>query len=127
MQNAKNDAKCYTYQWGIRYEKPYFYRLKNFFPNGTPIALYSGMENGRKKIEKNLLTIQDSMLNFRYRKQTFTLEIEKMELEIVTVYVSDCCGAYLDDAHVQHGICHDCGEHCEIITEEYPATPVCGG
>jgi hypothetical protein len=55
------------------------------------------------------------------------LEIEKMELEIVTVYVSDCCGAYLDDAQIQYGICHDCGEHCEIVTEEYPATPVCGG
>jgi len=127
MQNAKNDAKCYCYHWGIRYENPYFSRLKKNFPNGMPIALYSGMENGRKKIEKILLTIQDSMVYFRYRKQTFTLENRKMDLEIVTVYVSDCCGAYLDDAHVQHGICHECGEHCEIVTEEYPATPVCGG
>ena len=50
-----------------------------------------------------------------------------MDLEIVTVYVSDCCGAYLDDAHVQHGICHECGEHCEVLTQEYPATTVCEG
>lgn len=104
MQNAKNGAKYYTYQWGIRYKKPYFYRLKNFFSNGTPIALYIGMKN-----------------------ETFTLENRKMNLEIVTVYVSECCGAYLDDAQVQYGICHDCGEHCEIVTEEYPASPVCGG
>jgi len=83
------------------------------------------MENGRKKFEKILLTIQDSMLNFRYRKQTFTLEIEKMEMQIL--YISDCCGSYLDDAQIEYGICNDCGEHCEIITEEYPATPVCGG
>ena len=54
-------------------------------------------------------------------------ENRKMNLEIVTVYVSDCCGAYLDDAQIEHGICHDCGEHCEVLTEEYPATPVCGG
>jgi len=90
-----------------------------------PIALYSGMENGRKKSKKILLTIQDSMVYFRYRKQTFTLEIEKMEMQIL--YISDCCGSYLDDCHIEYGICNDCGEHCEIITEEYPATPVCGG
>ena len=125
MQNAKNDAKCYCYQWGIGYEKPYFSRLKKNFPNGMPIALYSGMENGRKKSKKILLTIQDSMVYFRYRKQTFTLEIEKMEMQIL--YISDCCGSYLDDCHIEYGICNDCGEHCEIITEEYPATPICGG
>jgi len=102
LQNAKNDAKCYTYQWGIGYKKPYFYRLKNFFPNGTPIALYTGMEN-----------------------ETFTLENRKMEMQIL--YISDCCGAYLDDAQIEYGICNDCGEHCEVLTEEYPATPVCGG
>jgi len=90
-----------------------------------PIALYSGMENGRKKSKKILLTIQDSMVYFRYRKQTFTLEIEKMEMQIL--YISDCCGSYLDDCHIEYGICNDCGEHCEIVTEEYPATPVCGG
>ena len=104
MQNAKNDAKCYCYHWGIGYENPYFSRLKKNFLNGMPIALYTGMEN-----------------------ETLNSGEQKMNLEIVTVYVSDCCGAYLDDAHVQHGICHECGEHCEIVTEEYPATPVCGG
>jgi len=125
MQNAKNDAKCYCYQWGIGYGNPYFSRFKKNFANGMPIALYSGMENGRKKSKKILLTIQDSMVYFRYRKQTFTLEIEKMEMQIL--YISDCCGSYLDDCHIEYGICNDCGEHCEIITEEYPATPVCGG
>jgi len=48
-------------------------------------------------------------------------------MEIQILYISDCCGAYLDDAQIEHGICNDCGEHCEIITEEYPDTPVCGG
>ena len=71
-----------------------------------PIALYTGMENNNNNNNH---------------------EGRKMDLEIVTVYVSDCCGAYLDDAHVQHGICHECGEHCEIITEKYPAITVCEG
>ena len=70
-----------------------------------PIALYTGMENNNNNNQ----------------------EVRKMNLEIVTVYVSDCCGAYLDDAHVEHGICHECGEHCEIITEKYPAITVCEG
>ena len=48
-----------------------------------------------------------------------------MEMQIL--YISDCCGSYLDDAQIEYGICNDCGEHCEIITEEYPVSPVCGG
>jgi hypothetical protein len=59
------------------------------------------------------------------KNETFTLENRKMEMQIL--YISDCCGAYLDDAQIEYGICNDCGEHCEIITEEYPASPVCGG
>ena len=51
--------------------------------------------------------------------------IRKMEIE--TVYASDCCGAYLSDAHVEHGICPECAEHCEVCKEEILATPVCGG
>jgi hypothetical protein len=48
-----------------------------------------------------------------------------MTLEII--YTSDCCGAYLSDAHVEHGICPECAEHCEVIKEEILATPICGG
>ena len=48
-----------------------------------------------------------------------------MEMQIL--YISDCCGAYLDDAEIEYGICNDCFEHCEVLIEEYPATPVCGG
>jgi len=48
-------------------------------------------------------------------------------MNVEVVYVSDCCGAYLDDGCVQHGICSDCAEHCEVITEEVVVTPVCGG
>jgi len=59
------------------------------------------------------------------KNETFTLENRKMEIQIL--YISDCCGSYLDDCHVEYGICNDCGEHCEVLTEEYPATPVCGG
>ena len=87
---------------GDTLRKALFSRQKNFFSNGTPIALYYGMKN-----------------------ETFTLEIEKMEMQIL--YISDCCGSYLDDCHIEYGICNDCGEHCEVLTEEYPATPVCGG
>jgi len=48
-------------------------------------------------------------------------------MEMQVLYISDCCGSYLDDCHIEYGICNDCGEHCEVLTEEYPATPVCGG
>ena len=48
-------------------------------------------------------------------------------MNVEVVYVSDCCGAYLDDACVQHGICCDCAEHCEVIKEELVVSPVCGG
>jgi len=102
MQNAKNAAQCYTHQWGIRYKKHLFYRLKKYLTNGTVLASIYSMKN-----------------------KTFTLENRKMEMQIL--YISDCCGAYLDDAQIEYGICNDCGEHCEVLTEEYPATPVCGG
>jgi hypothetical protein len=82
--------------------KPLFYRLKKIFPNGTTYALYYDMKN-----------------------ETFTLENEKMTFEII--YTSDCCGAYLSDAHVEHGICPECAEHCEVNKEEILVTPVCGG
>ena len=48
-----------------------------------------------------------------------------MEIEII--YTSGCCNAYLSDAHVEHGICPECAEHCEVCKEEILATPVCGG
>jgi len=51
------------------------------------------------------------------KNETFTLEIEKMEMQIL--YISDCCGSYLDDAQIEYGICNDCGEHCEVIQEEH--------
>jgi hypothetical protein len=102
MQNAKNVAQCSTVTMGGVYENPLFYRLKKNFLNGTVLASIYGMKN-----------------------ETFTLENRKMEMQIL--YISDCCGAYLDDAQIEYGICNDCGEHCEIITEEYPVSPVCGG
>lgn len=40
-------------------------------------------------------------------EQTFTIE---------TVYTTDCCGEYCSD---DSQICTRCGEHCEIISEEY--------
>jgi len=48
-----------------------------------------------------------------------------MEIEII--YTSDCCTAYLSDAHVEHGLCPECGDHCEVNKEEILVTPVCGG
>ena len=46
-------------------------------------------------------------------------KIQSDELfNLVTYYISDCCGEYVsDDAQ----LCPACGEHIgEIITEEYP-------
>lgn len=38
---------------------------------------------------------------------------------IEVLYISDCCGAYLADAHVEYEICPDCHDHCMVIREEY--------
>ena len=45
-------AKCFTYQWGMRYENPYFLGKKKFFPNGTACALYTSMKNEVTKNER---------------------------------------------------------------------------
>jgi len=97
---------------GDALRKALFYRQKKFFSFGTAYALYYGMKN-----------------------ETFTLENRKMGIEIIytwlpsdaIIYTSDCCGAYLADAHVEHGLCPECGEHCEVNKEEILVTPVCGG
>jgi len=60
-------------------------------------------------------------------KEKETQKKRKRKMEMQILYISDCCGSYLDDAQIEYGICNDCGEHCEVLTEEYPATPVCGG
>ena len=45
-------------------------------------------------------------------EETFTIE---------TVYTSDCCGEYCcEDTQ----ICLACGEHCEVIVEEYAVETV---
>jgi len=36
-----------------------------------------------------------------------------------TLYLSDCCGEYLADEHVEYEVCPRCKEHCEIVTEKY--------
>jgi hypothetical protein len=30
--------------------------------------------------------------------------------------VSDCCGVEMDGILMDHGICPDCGEHCEAVS-----------
>ena len=47
--------------------------------------------------------------------QTMIADLEN-RFQIVTLYVSDCCGEYCNDSS---DCCPRCGEHCEIITEEY--------
>ena len=42
---------------------------------------------------------------------------------IETLYLSDCCGSYLSDIHVEYGICPDCCDHCEVVKEEYIVAP----
>lgn len=44
---------------------------------------------------------------------------EKRKKMVEILYVSDCCGAYLADAHVEYEICPDCHDHCVVIREEY--------
>lgn len=34
--------------------------------------------------------------------------------------LSDCCGASLTPASAEHGICPQCGEHCEAVVESFP-------
>lgn len=31
--------------------------------------------------------------------------------------VSDCCGVEMDPIQVEHGICPQCGEHCEAVSD----------
>ena len=45
-----------------------------------------------------------------------------MEAEMTILYLSDCCGEYLADEHVAYEVCPRCGEHCEVVSEEYPVT-----
>lgn len=33
------------------------------------------------------------------------------------MYVSNCCGAYMNDVSVDMGICPDCKEHCAVDEE----------
>ena len=41
-----------------------------------------------------------------------------MENVIQVYFSSDCCGAMMTFGQVDHGICPDCLEHCEVIGEE---------
>jgi hypothetical protein len=38
-----------------------------------------------------------------------------MKMEKTVFYVSDCCNA---ESNVDHEICSQCGEHCEILTDD---------
>jgi len=48
---------------------------------------------------------------------TRTESHENLHLE--TIPVSGCCGSYLDPVQVDHEVCPDCGEHCEIENQEW--------
>jgi hypothetical protein len=37
----------------------------------------------------------------------------------VTLFISDCCGEYMDSVETDHELCPCCHEHCEVITEEW--------
>ena len=41
-----------------------------------------------------------------------------MKNEISVYFVSDCCNSDMIFAQTDYGICPDCGEHCEIISQE---------
>lgn len=40
------------------------------------------------------------------------------KMDKMVIFVSDCCGC---ESHPDYEVCSRCGEHCEIITEEYSA------
>lgn len=35
------------------------------------------------------------------------------------IYFSDCCGGQMNTEQVDYGICPCCGEHCEVVKEEW--------
>lgn len=52
------------------------------------------------------------MKPLEFRKMSRIEEFTRIEI----AYVTDCCGEYCrDDAQC----CPACGEHCEVISEEY--------
>lgn len=46
--------------------------------------------------------------------------VEEM-CQMQVLITSDCCGEYLSDLHIDHGICPCCLEHCELVIEKIPA------
>jgi hypothetical protein len=40
--------------------------------------------------------------------------------QMITFWFSDCCMETMDSVQVDHEVCPCCGEHCEVITEEFP-------
>lgn len=43
-------------------------------------------------------------------EETFTTSV---------LYISECCGEYLDSEQAQYEVCPCCKEHCEVLFEEY--------
>ena len=43
---------------------------------------------------------------------------KKMENVIQVYFTSDCCGADMAFAQTDYGICPECCEHCEVMSDE---------
>lgn len=104
---------------------PIFIGSKKIFRMARRLHYNYGMESGRKKSKKHLDNSRFDGILPIYKTDLYLLENRKMEIEII--YTSDCCTAYLSDAHVEHGLCPECGDNCEVNKEEILVTPVCGG
>ena len=51
-------------------------------------------------------------------KFDMTIQCEET-FKVHTLYISDCCGEYLDGEQAEFEICPRCKEHCEVLFEEY--------
>ena len=67
------------------------------------------------------LVYNADMINNTNKKESKMKVFDKKQVEelfqVTTMYITDCCGEYVSDD--SSDICPACGEHTEIITEEY--------
>jgi hypothetical protein len=84
------------------------------------------LKTGHKKCH-SVFPEENSTSEYFLIGTTFALYIDirkrELKMEKMIFYVSDCCGV---ESNVDHEICSRCGEHCEIITEEYEIEKISG-
>ena len=52
---------------------------------------------------------------------TFNTNVQCEEMfSVETMWFSDCCSEHMDSLQIDHEVCPRCGEHCEVIREDFP-------